>query len=303
MLYTLKGKIKELLGTAIEKHGKFRSVAVATAALCALASSPFLISSAIENGRVQAEFDKYIALAETHIESESLDEAKLALEAADSVKPEESLVAKYQGEIQSIENDILNSKKIFAKAENAYIEGKRLIALELYLQVNPHKYKIDEVAKKKAAKLQKILVTEQLELAYQQARYENYAKAAKIVRQAIKTLPSDSRLNDSLEKYKSQYADQQSSRADVYACQALKVLDRNFTGFSLAPYVEVQEKRSKAPVSGDTSVRDAIDEYVLALEKYLMKLPYPDDGTVEMFTSISKMLISCKNVGVLINGS
>lgn len=302
MLNNLKNRFQALVGTAIEKHGKFRFVAMATVLLIALASSPFVISSAIENGRVQAEFDKYIARAEMHIESESLEEAKLALDTADSIKPNESLVGKYQSDIQDIENDILKSKDIFAKAQNAENQGKRLRALQLYLQVTSHKYKIDEVAEKKAAKLQKILVTEQLKLAYQQATLENYAKAAKIVRQAIKTLPSDSRLNDALERYKSQYADQQSEKADVFACQALKVLDRNFNGFRLAPYVEVQETRSKAPVSGDTSVAVAIDEFVLALEKYLMKLPYPDDGTVEMFTSVSKMLISCKNAGVLING-
>jgi hypothetical protein len=94
-----------------------------------------------------------------------------------------------------------------------------------------------------------------------------------------------------------------SAKADKAACQSIKVLDENFTGWQLQPFYDIQDTRHESAHGEYSNVEYALDEFVTALQTYSMGLPWPDDGTAEMFTTLSALLVSCKEAGVLIDGS
>jgi tetratricopeptide (TPR) repeat protein len=204
---------KTLLLSLVEKHGKLKVIAIGIGITIALILTPIFVSTAVQNSKIQAEYDAYIAKAEKYISLELFDEAKDALESANAIKPNTDLVGSEYDSIREIKADIENSKKIFAAAKKADREGKKLKALNLYLKVSDHKYKIDEISQTKATNLKKILVKAELKKAYQQALAKRYSQAARIIRKAMKVLPSDSKLDEALAHYKQQYANQQRAKA------------------------------------------------------------------------------------------
>ncbi len=210
-------KMKALMGNAYNslaaKHGKFKVVAIAAVITVALVTSPFIIATSAENSRIQSQFDEFISLADTKIASESMKEARTLLGEADKVKPNEDIVASMLANISAIEADIKQSKQVFNQAKRAEVAGERLRALKLYLKVSSHKYKLDEIAAKKATSLQRTLVTEKLKLANQWGQSRQYAKAAQVIKKAIKALPADTRLDEALVKYQEKYSQQKREQA------------------------------------------------------------------------------------------
>ena len=210
-------KFKTLMGNAYtslaSKHGKFKVVSLGALLAVSLAASPFIIVTSVENNRVQSQFDSLISSADWKIASESIKEARSLLGEADKVKPDQEVVTSMLGKISAIEADIKNSKQVFNQAKRAEVAGKKLKALKLYRMVSIHRYKLDEVAAKKAASLQRTLVTEKLKLANQWGQSRQYAKATKIIKEAIKALPADTRLNDALIKYQEKYSQQKREQA------------------------------------------------------------------------------------------
>jgi len=210
-------KIKVLMGNAYTslatKHGKFKVVTIAALIAVALVTSPFIIASSAESSRIQSEFDKLISSADSKIASESMKEARSLLGEADKVKPNEAIVASMLANISAIEADIKRSKQVFSQAKRAEVAGERLRALRLYMKVSSHKYKLDEIAAKKATSLKRTLVTEKLKLANQFGQSRQYAKAAQVIKDAIKGLPADTRLNEALTKYQERYSQQKRDQA------------------------------------------------------------------------------------------
>lgn len=210
-------KLKTLMGNAYtslaSRHGKLKVVTLGAIIAASLAASPFFIAKAVENSRVQSKFDSLISSAESKIAAESMKDARALLGEADKVKPNQEIVASMLGNISSIEADIKNSKKVFNQAKRAEVSGKKLKALKLYRMVSIHRYKLDEIAKKKATSLQRTLVTEKLKLANQWGQSQQYGKASQVIKEAIKALPFDTRLNDALLKYQDKYSEQKRDQA------------------------------------------------------------------------------------------
>ena len=211
------GKLKTLMGNAFaslaSKHGKFKVVSLGALLTVSLASAPFIIATSVEQYRIQSEFDSLISSADRKIASESIKAARTILGEADKVKPDQEIVTSMLGKISAIEADIKNSTKVFNQAKRAEASGKKLKALKLYRMVSIHRYKLDEIATKKASSLQRTLVTEKLKLANQLGQSRQYAKASKVIKEAIKALPADKRLTDALIKYQEKYAQQKRDEA------------------------------------------------------------------------------------------
>ena len=94
-----------------------------------------------------------------------------------------------------------------------------------------------------------------------------------------------------------------STQADIETCLEVKEFDSNFNGnWQLPPFHKMQEDRHNAPHGEYSNVEYYLDEFVTSLENYVMKRPYPEDGTADLFTSLSGLLLACKDEGVLING-
>ena len=213
MFNKLRTYSKTLLLSLVERHGKLKVIAIGGGLTLLLLLTPIFVSTATQNSRIQTEYDSYIAMAENYISLESFDEAQDALNKANTLKPDTELVASEFDSIKFIKADIEHSKRIFASAKKTDAEGKKLQALNLYLKVANHRYDIDEIAQRKASSLKKVLVNTELKKAYQQAQAKRYAEAAKIIRQAMKVLPSDSKLDEALATYKQQFAKQQRAEA------------------------------------------------------------------------------------------
>jgi tetratricopeptide (TPR) repeat protein len=210
-------KFKSLVGNAYTslaaRHGKFKVAAIGALIAVLLAATPFIIATSAENSRISSQFDSLISSAESKIAAESMKDARTLLGEADQVKPNQEIVASMLGNISAIEADIKNSKQVFNQAKRAEVAGQKLKALKLYRMVTIHRYKLDEIAAKKATSLQRTLVTEKLKLANQFGQSRQYAKAAQVIKEAIKALPDDTRLNEALTKYQERYLQQKRDQA------------------------------------------------------------------------------------------
>ena len=214
---TMVDKLKTLMGNAYAslaaRYGKFKVLAIGALIAVALAASPFIIATSVENSRIQSQFDSLISSAESKITAESMKDARTLLGEADQVKPNQEIVTSMLGNISAIEADIKNSKQVFNQAKRAEAAGQKIKALKLYRMVSIHRYKLDEIAAKKATSLQRTLVTEKLKLANQFGQSRQYAKAAQVIKEAIKALPADTRLNEALVKYQNKYSEQKRDQA------------------------------------------------------------------------------------------